>query len=214
MKSEIKFYHNKEDGSYAVLLDSGALSKMDLSIVQEAELVMFSEVLEKDVPAYLRRGLCKIRSLRNRRYVLAAKNKGLLKKKEALEIKIQTIEAQMADNRNVRQKCYEVCQDISRAMSAECIRKDYLKKVTGDEVMKMSFYDKTLQRELAWAILKKTKRPIVHTHGLAYRKPTTYRKPIERAFAFEIVMQKDNLLDISFEEDCVHLNTFSSNDMW
>jgi len=81
---EMKFYHSKEDGSYAILLDNGALSKTDLVIVKEDERNLFSEIPEKEVPVCLRKGLRKICSLRNKRISLSNKEQELSKKKEAL----------------------------------------------------------------------------------------------------------------------------------
>ncbi len=214
MKTEIKFYHSMSDGSYAVKLDSGALSKEDLSIVKESEIAEYTEISEKCVPAYLRRGLRKIFRLRNKRYALAQKEKALCERRDSYYAKAHKAEHEVAEIKKLRQDFFDECSDISRAMSAERVRKELSKKVTGKEIMEMSFYNGTLERNLAWVIIKKTKRPLIHTHGLAYRKPTTLRKPITKLEAQKIVQQESNLLDISFNKECVHLNTFSENDMW
>ena len=209
----MKFYHNKEDGSYAILLDNGALSKTDLAIVKEDERGLFSEIPEKEVPVCLRKGLQEICSLRNKRISLSNEERELLEKKETLNCKIQAIELQLVENRVARQNCYNMCLDISRATSAEMSKIEYRKTVKGDEIMKMSFYDDSLNRALAEVIFEKTKRPLIYTHGYEYRHPTTCRKPIGIEDAMRIL--KDNsYLDISFEEECIHLNTFSSNDMY
>lgn len=214
MKKEVKFYHNVDDGSYAVRLDSGALSKEDLSLVKEVEIAEYTEISEKCVPAYLRRGLRKIFRLRNKRYALAQKEKALCERRDSYYAKAHDTEHEIAEIKKLRQDFFDECSDISRAMSAERVQKELSKKVTGKEIMKMSFYNDTLDRNLAWAIIKKTKRPLVYTHGLVYRNPTTLRKPISVLEAQEIVLQKGNLLDISFNSENVHLNTFSGSDMW
>lgn len=63
------------------------------------------------------------------------------------------------------------------------------------------------------AFMKRTKKPFVYTCGLAYRHPTIYRVPIGRKTAIENLLGS-RLVDVTEEADCVHVNTFTGNDMW
>lgn len=80
-------------------------------------------------------------------------------------------------------------------------------------MLKMSFYDGTLNRKVLQAVVETTDKPIVYTYGLGYRRPTIYRKPITKEEAQKVI-EKESLLDAEEEENCIHLNAFSSNDMW
>lgn len=79
--------------------------------------------------------------------------------------------------------------------------------------MRMSFYDGTLNREKAKEMIKQSDLPITYTYGLSYRRPTTYHKPITKEIAFNKV-DKESLLDVDFGENEIHLNGYSSNDMF
>ena len=79
-------------------------------------------------------------------------------------------------------------------------------------MINMSFYNGTLNRKVLQAVVESTDKLIVYTYGLAYRGPTTYRKPITKEEAQKII-EKESLLDATEEENCIHLNAFSSNDM-
>ena len=80
-------------------------------------------------------------------------------------------------------------------------------------MLKMSFYNGTLDREKAKEFIKETKKPCQYTYGLGYRNPTTNHKPISKDEALHIVAT-ESLLDITEHEDHIHLNAYSSNDMW
>ena len=80
-------------------------------------------------------------------------------------------------------------------------------------MLKMSFYDGTLDREIAKNIIVNSDKPCLYTYGLGYRNPTTNHKPISKEEALEIIKTK-SLLDITEHDDCFHLNAYSSNDMW
>lgn len=80
-------------------------------------------------------------------------------------------------------------------------------------MLKMSFYNGTLDRAKAKKFIQTTDKPLKYTYGLGYRNPTTHRKPISKAEALEII-EKESLLDIDENTDFVHLNAYSSNDMW
>lgn len=80
-------------------------------------------------------------------------------------------------------------------------------------MLKMSFYNGTLNRDILKAVIETTEKPIVYTYGYEYRQPTTHRKPVTKEEALNIV-KKESLLDAKEEEHCIHLNAYSSNDMW
>lgn len=80
-------------------------------------------------------------------------------------------------------------------------------------MLKMSFYDGTLDRNKLREFLEKTKKPIKYTIGLSYRHPTTYKVPVTLEEAFKIIKEED-LLDANELDDCIHLNAYTSNDMW
>ena len=80
-------------------------------------------------------------------------------------------------------------------------------------MLKMSFYNGTLNRTKAKEFIAETSKPLKYTYGLGYRNPTTNHKPITKAQAMEIIDQ-ENFLDINEYEDYIHLNAFSENDMW
>ena len=80
-------------------------------------------------------------------------------------------------------------------------------------MIKMSFFDGSLDREKAIKVIKETKKPCLYTYGLRYRNPTTKDVYITKEEAIEIV-RKESLLDITEYEDRIDLNAYSSNDMW
>ena len=80
-------------------------------------------------------------------------------------------------------------------------------------MLKMSFYDGTLDRAQAKETISKSDKECKYTYGLGYRGPTTNHKPISKEEAMNII-DTQSLLDITEHEDYFHLNAYSSNDMW
>lgn len=80
-------------------------------------------------------------------------------------------------------------------------------------MLKMSFYNGTMNRETLSNFINTTDKPIKYTYGLGYRGPTTYRVPINKERALGIV-KNESLLDATEEAECLHLNAYSGNDMW
>ena len=80
-------------------------------------------------------------------------------------------------------------------------------------MLKMSFYNGTLDKNKAKSVILESDKPCVYTYGLGYRNPTTYRKSISKEDAIEII-EDEGFLDITEEDNAFHLNGFSSNDMW
>lgn len=72
------------------------------------------------------------------------------------------------------------------------------------------FADKQMAIDYALA----SGKPFKYTHGLGYRNPTTHNKPISLEEATKIMTEPGEWLDIDERDDCIHLNTYSSNDMW
>ena len=80
-------------------------------------------------------------------------------------------------------------------------------------MLKMSFYNGTLNRTKLINFIETTTKPIRYTYGLGYRHPTTNKKLITKEQAIKIV-NTQSLLDADEYEDYLHLNAYSSNDMW
>jgi hypothetical protein len=80
-------------------------------------------------------------------------------------------------------------------------------------MLKMSFFDGSMDKEKLKEFIRETEKEIKYTHGLGYRGPTTHNKPISKEKALKIV-ENYGLLDAMEMEDYLHLNTYSDNDMW
>ena len=80
-------------------------------------------------------------------------------------------------------------------------------------MLKMSFFDGSMNKEKLKEFIRETEKEIKYTHGLGYRRPTTHNKPISKEKALKIV-ENYGLLDAIEMEDYLHLNTYSGDDMW
>lgn len=80
-------------------------------------------------------------------------------------------------------------------------------------MLRMSFYDGTLKKEEAKEVIGKSSKPCVYTLGFTWKNPTTYKKPISKETAIKII-DEECYLNITEEEDFIHLNAFTSNDMF
>ena len=80
-------------------------------------------------------------------------------------------------------------------------------------MLNMSFYSGTLNKDKLNEFIKGYKKPIRYTYGLGYRNPTTNKVLIDEARALEIV-KNESLLDARENEEYLHLNAYSGNDMW
>lgn len=103
-------------------------------------------------------------------------------------------------------------KDVQDAVNAVTETRLY-DEVNGAEEFDMSFFDGTLNRSRAIAIIKKTKRKILYTHGLSYRNPTINKQPITVERAISIV-STESLVDVRATKDAVYINTYSDNDMF
>ena len=80
-------------------------------------------------------------------------------------------------------------------------------------MLKMSFFNGTVNRQILTDFINTTDLPIKYTYGLGYRSPTTNKVPVTKDRALEIA-KNQSLLDATEEKDCLHLNASSANDMW
>lgn len=80
-------------------------------------------------------------------------------------------------------------------------------------MIKMSFYDGTLDKEKALELIQDTNKVIKYTYGLGYRNPTTYKEPITKLQAIKMI-NRSGMIDITEYDDWIHINEFSDNDMW
>lgn len=80
-------------------------------------------------------------------------------------------------------------------------------------MLKMSFFDGTLNREKAKEYILNSEKPCRYTYGLGYRNPTINNIFITKEEALEIIV-KESLLDVREHDTYIHLNAYSSNDMW
>lgn len=87
------------------------------------------------------------------------------------------------------------------------------KEVSGQEIEEMSFADGSLNCLRAKLIVTRSDRPLFYTFGFAYRKPAIDHQAIDKEYALQIIENRE-YLDISFCENEIHLNAFSSNDMF
>lgn len=72
----------------------------------------------------------------------------------------------------------------------------------------------SVKYEIAKDFIENTTKQIKYTYGLGYRNPTTHNVPVTKDRAFEILKDHWGMLDIVEYDDYVHMNAYSSNDMW
>lgn len=80
-------------------------------------------------------------------------------------------------------------------------------------MLNMSFYNGTLNKDVAKDFIANSNKQCIYTYGFAYRNPTTHKVPINKDKALQII-DKESYLDVKEEEKVIHLNAYSSNDMW
>ena len=79
-------------------------------------------------------------------------------------------------------------------------------------MIKMSFYDGTLDRAKAKEVVEASEKPLMFRFGFAYKGAE--KRPITKEKALSIIEDSGNYLDIEESETEILLNTYSSNDMW
>lgn len=80
-------------------------------------------------------------------------------------------------------------------------------------MIKMSFYNGTLDKNKLKEFIKTTDKDIRYTYGFEYRSPTTHKVLIDKERAINIT-ENESFLDAYEFEDYLHLNAYSGNDMW
>ncbi len=91
-------------------------------------------------------------------------------------------------------------------------------RALGDRLLKMSFKDGTLNREVVRRRIARTDKKLVYTFGLenglrVHEDPESYRKSISKEEALKIV-NEEAVLNVTEEDDCIHLNVFSAGEEW
>jgi len=81
------------------------------------------------------------------------------------------------------------------------------------EWLRMSSFDSSLNADVAADAILNSNKPCVYTHGISYRHPTTYRVPISKDKAIDIIYSAADVVDVEEEADVFHINTLSGNDL-
>lgn len=79
-------------------------------------------------------------------------------------------------------------------------------------MIKMSFYDGTLDRAKAREVVEHTDKALMYRYGYGWKGAE--KRPITRDKALSVIDDNGNYLDITESETEILLNTYSSNDMW
>lgn len=81
-------------------------------------------------------------------------------------------------------------------------------------MLKYSFMSKysNCSKEDIIKLIEETDKGFVYTYGFEYRNPTTHRVPITKEKALEYV--KDTVVNITEEDNQIHINRYSDNDLW
>ncbi|WP_195490803.1 hypothetical protein [Roseburia faecis] len=79
-------------------------------------------------------------------------------------------------------------------------------------MIKMSFYDGTLDRVTAREVVEASEKPLMFRYGFAFRGAE--KRPITKEKALSIIDDSGNYLDITETDNEILLNTYSGNDMW
>ena len=80
-------------------------------------------------------------------------------------------------------------------------------------MLRMSIFNGTFNGEELKEFIRKTRKPIRCTYGLDFRDPTTNKVLISKEKAIKLA-EKESFLDVDENDDYIHLNIFSSNDLF
>lgn len=80
-------------------------------------------------------------------------------------------------------------------------------------MLKMSFYNGTLDKDVLIDNVISAGKPILYTFGYTWKHPTIYKRPVSVEKAISII-EKEDFLDATEYVDHIHLNAFSGNDLW
>lgn len=78
-------------------------------------------------------------------------------------------------------------------------------------MLNMSFYNGTLNREIAKETINKTEKILMYRYGYGWKGAK--KSPITKERALKII-DTESLLDIEESETEILLNAYSTNDMW
>ena len=81
------------------------------------------------------------------------------------------------------------------------------------EWLRMSSFDSSLNADIAAEAILNSDKQCVYTHGIGYRHPTTYRVPISKEKAIDIIYNASDVVDVEEEADVFHINTLGGNDL-
>lgn len=78
-------------------------------------------------------------------------------------------------------------------------------------MLNMSFYNGTLDRNIAKRVIDKTRKTLMYRYGYGWKGAD--KNPITKERALKII-DTESYLDITETETEILLNAYSSNDMW
>lgn len=81
-----------------------------------------------------------------------------------------------------------------------------------EKLLKMSFFNGTLDIQKAKEVVNNTNKKLSYRYGLSYRGAE--ENHISKDKALEILDNNNGLLDVNEYEDKIILNEYSYNDMW
>ena len=81
-----------------------------------------------------------------------------------------------------------------------------------EKLLKMSFFNGTLDIQKAKEIINSTNKKLTYRYGLSYRGAEEHL--ISKDKALDILDNNNGLLDVDEYEDKIILNEYSCNDMW
>ena len=198
----------KKISSYAVMLPNGCVVRSNGNVIPSSEVnkdIANFEPLTTVNPE-IRAGLMEIYNNTLKRMEIDADIQGLKDEINKLEMKKSTL---------ISEKDY-VVKKLRSSIDDNIFQNKVSKfkeSVTGKEIEDMSFYNGTLDRARAVAIIEKSSRKCVYTYGLSYRNPTTHNAPRTKKEAIAIV-RNGGFVDVHFRKDVISINEYSENDMW
>ena len=198
----------KKISSYAVMLPNGCVVRSNGNVILSSEVnkdIANFEPLTTVNPE-IREGLMEIYNNTLKRMEIDADIQGLKDEINKLEMKKSTL---ISEKDYVVKKLRSSIDDNIFQNKVSKIKES----VTGKEIEDMSFYDGTLDRARAVAIIEKSSRKCVYTYGLSYRNPTTHNAPRTKKEAIAIV-RNGGFVDVHFRKDVISINEYSANDMW
>jgi len=139
------------------------------------------------------------------------------KEQEAINTRIRELNEKIKDldvEKSVIMKGTSSALSRARSILIRLEAERLSKTMDGTEKCKMSFYDGTLDREKAIAILlsneRAGKRTVMYRYGFSYKGAE--KRPIDAEDAIRKILN-DSMTDVSADEAEIIINQYSSNDM-